>query len=278
MLKTRVITALVMFFVLMGSVFLLPDWAWQGFCALLMGLAAREWCALSALPRRLHIAYAVLTGVLFLLILQLDLSLQSWVVIYLLSSAFWLFGAPLWLRAKWPLAQLRFLTVWVGWLLLLPAGFALISLRGDGRLLLAVLMVAWVADTFAYFSGRIFGKHKLAPQVSPGKTWEGVYGAILAVSCYVWFMPKPFTLLPQLNIGGLPWAQSFIWILVAIVLVKVCVVGDLLESLFKRQAGLKDSGNLLPGHGGILDRVDSLLALLPVAAAIYLSHSLFFAV
>ncbi|MBY0445472.1 MAG: phosphatidate cytidylyltransferase, partial [Burkholderiales bacterium] len=150
-----------------------------------------------------------------------------------------------------------------------PAGLALIVLRTAGPwALLSVLAIAWVADSAAYFSGKAFGKHKLAPQISPGKSWEGVVGGSLGVLIYVYLLPK--SLFTQGELLPLPY-----WLVIAIVLTAVSVMGDLLESLFKRQAGIKDSSQLLPGHGGVLDRVDSLLAILPVAAAIYLAFLLF---
>jgi len=140
------------------------------------------------------------------------------------------------------------------------------------------MMVAWVADTFAYFSGCLFGRHKLAPAISPGKTWEGAAGALLAVGAYVWFLPKPFAFFPGSFLATDPLTQKMVWLAGGVLLMVVSVFGDLLESLFKRQAGIKDSGHLLPGHGGLLDRIDSLLAILPVAAALYLAHDLFFVV
>jgi phosphatidate cytidylyltransferase len=113
-------------------------------------------------------------------------------------------------------------------------------------------MIVWIADSAAYFAGRAFGKHKLAPFISPGKSWEGVVGAMLVVSLYAFIMGYFFlSFSPLTLISG------------ACLLTAISIVGDLLESLFKRQIGIKNSSNLLPGHGGVLDRVDSLLALLP---------------
>jgi phosphatidate cytidylyltransferase len=126
-------------------------------------------------------------------------------------------------------------------------------------LILAVMVLVWVADIGAYFSGRRFGKNKLAPQVSPGKSWEGVYGGLAA------------SLLVTLVVGlSRDWSGSALLIALAgaAVVVLISVVGDLTESMFKRQAGLKDSSNLLPGHGGVLDRIDSLTAAIPVFAVL----------
>jgi phosphatidate cytidylyltransferase len=122
----------------------------------------------------------------------------------------------------------------------------------------------WVADIAAYFAGRAFGRRKLAPAISPGKTWEGVYGALAAVVLYA------LALVPLARAAGYPREPTALaiaaWIVLALALTALAVGGDLFESLLKRLAGVKDSGTLLPGHGGILDRIDALLAALPLAA------------
>jgi phosphatidate cytidylyltransferase len=126
-------------------------------------------------------------------------------------------------------------------------------------LILAVMVLVWGADIGAYFSGRRFGKRKLAPRVSPGKSWEGVFGGLLA------------TLLICLLVGlyrGWSTLDLFLALAGTAVVVLVSVVGDLTESMFKRQSGVKDSSNLLPGHGGVLDRIDSLTAAIPLFAAL----------
>jgi phosphatidate cytidylyltransferase len=123
--------------------------------------------------------------------------------------------------------------------------------------------VVWLADIAAYFFGRTFGKRKLAPSISPGKTWEGAIGGGVAVVVY------GFMLAPQLP--GKLSANYGLLLLVLIVLVAISIIGDLFESLLKRQAGLKDSSNVLPGHGGVLDRIDSLTSTLPLVALTWLS-------
>jgi phosphatidate cytidylyltransferase len=131
------------------------------------------------------------------------------------------------------------------------------------------MAIVWIADTAAYFTGRAFGRVKLAPQVSPGKTWEGVYGGLAAVAVYA------LALVPLAADGGFTGAVSPLavagWVVCAVALAGLSVVGDLCESLLKRQAGVKDSGRILPGHGGILDRVDALLAAMPAAALLALA-------
>jgi len=128
------------------------------------------------------------------------------------------------------------------------------------------MAIVWIADSAAYFAGRRFGKRKLAPSISPGKTWEGVYGALFAVGIYA------LALLPFAERAGyseplLP-AVVVAWVALVLALAGVSIVGDLFESQLKRQRGVKDSGKLLPGHGGILDRIDALMAALPPAALI----------
>jgi len=146
----------------------------------------------------------------------------------------------------------------IGWLVLLPACLSLYQLRAmDPLLLLGFMGVVWVSDSVAYFIGRAYGKHKLAPRISPGKTWEGVAAALIGVLVYalIWF----YSVHKDQALVG--------WLIPLLLLLAVLgIVGDLYESLLKRQAGVKDSGTILPGHGGVLDRIDALLPVLPVAA------------
>lgn len=271
MLKTRVLTALLLLPLILGALFYFPPTAWILFCAALMGLASWEWQNLAGMHGFIAKIYPLLTVVLFLLCANYAPAYFVYGLL-LASLVFWLILVPCWLRFKWPLLAAGNLNVLSGWALLIPAGLAMIVLRGDGWPLLVVMAIAWVADTFAYFSGKAFGRKKLAPTISPGKSWEGVYGGTLAVICYFMLIPKPFLLLPALSQMQNNKGQLLLWGGFAVLLTAVSVMGDLLESLLKRQRGIKDSSHLLPGHGGILDRIDSLLAILPVSAAIYLLH------
>jgi phosphatidate cytidylyltransferase len=137
---------------------------------------------------------------------------------------------------------------------LLPTWLALGYLREiSPNLLLAILMVVWVADSAAYFAGRQFGKRKLAPAISPGKSWEGVWGALAGVTLF--------------GAMAAVLASASWWLIVAFwVMTVLSIVGDLFESWMKRVAGIKDSGAILPGHGGVLDRIDGLTSTLPAAA------------
>lgn len=128
-------------------------------------------------------------------------------------------------------------------------------------LLLYVFVLVWAADSGAYFAGRKFGKHKLAPKVSPGKTWEGVLGGLVTAAVLAWV----FLQFTQIN-GALPLSQ---FILLSVATVAISIVGDLTESMFKREAGIKDSSQLIPGHGGLLDRIDSLTAAVPFFSYFY---------
>ena len=147
-----------------------------------------------------------------------------------------------------------------GLAVLIPTGLAAVALPAD-RLLLALGLV-WIADTAAYLAGRAFGKRKLAPSISPGKTWEGVAGAAAASLIYAIICALPGAPLGA-YVQGAGW---MVYLAVVIMLCAVGIVGDLFESAIKRQAGAKDSGALLPGHGGVLDRIDSIASTLPIAA------------
>ncbi|AZN36133.1 phosphatidate cytidylyltransferase [Iodobacter ciconiae] len=275
MLKMRIITALLLLPVVLAAIFYLPQMgssgalAWIAFCGLIMVAASWEWQRLSGMQGVIAKIYPLLTAVVFTLLSQLIYAPSALLGLMLGASVFWLIVTPCWLSKKWKLANAANLNVLLGWALLLPAGLALVVLRTAGPwALLAVLAIAWVADSAAYFFGKAFGKHKLAPLISPGKSWEGAAGGLLGVLVYAFFLPKNLFFHGELLSLG-------VWLAIAAVLTAVSVMGDLLESLFKRQIGMKDSSRLLPGHGGVLDRVDSLLAILPVAAAIYLSSLLF---
>ena len=171
---------------------------------------------------------------------------------FFLASAFWVIAVPLWL-ARGVTPQARAALVASGFLVIVPAALALAWL--PAREVLAVLVLVWIADTAAYFFGRAWGRRKLAPSISPGKTWEGALGGVVGALAYAIILAA-FT-------ARLAWAPVLAG---AAALAVISIVGDLFESAAKRQAGVKDSGALLPGHGGILDRIDSATAALPLAA------------
>ena len=262
MLKQRIITALILLPIALGGFFLLDGGDFALFIGLVVSLGAWEWARLAGLTAQpLRLAYAaVVAGALMLLYLVPDLA--PWV---LGASVIW-WGLATWLvltyprsSELWASAACRLL---IGLLVLLPAWQGLVLLKHwplGNWLILAVMVLVWAADIGAYFSGRAFGKRKLAPQVSPGKSWEGVYGGV-AVS-----------LLITLGVGlARDWSigDVLLGLLGAGVVVMSSVIGDLTESMFKRRESVKDSSNLLPGHGGVLDRIDSLTAAIPMFAVL----------
>lgn len=277
MLRVRVITALVLLLAFLSAIFLLPPPGWVVVATLVAALAAWEWGALMQWGSTGRIVLGIGTGAYCLLISLLQpaalglagdfspesaRSLALWH--YLPAAMFWIFLVPLWLRQRWPLRGVVMGLV-VGAVVLLPTWLALVQLRQLGPwALLGLMAVVWMADIAAYFSGRAFGKHKLAPQISPGKTWEGAAGALVGVVCYGLLLRSLYPALAAL--GGLPGA-----VFALLLLTGVSIVGDLFESLLKRQAGIKDSSQLLPGHGGVLDRIDSLTSTLPLIAVTWLS-------
>ena len=269
MLKARVLTAIVLLVGFLAALFLLPAPLWLALSALVGVLAAWEWGGLCALQRAARAAFAALAGALVLLLglgngLHLDEVADTGLLrsVYGISALFWVLVVPFWLRAHWRLkAPLSWLT---GLVVVVPAALALAHLRQLSPLvLLAAMSLVWVADIAAFFSGRRFGRHKLAPSVSPGKTWEGAWGAALAVV----LLGVAWLQLGDRLAGPLSWVLA---VLLLIVLTSVSIIGDLFESLMKRQAGVKDSGKLLPGHGGVLDRIDSLTSTLPLVLLLLL--------
>ena len=272
MLKTRALTAAVLLLVFGSALFFLPQWGWIIFCAILLGIAVWEWAGLATLAPVGRCIYSALPILLFLSPLYFEsfatngLYGPAWA--YYASGSFWILLAPLWIWNKERFGGRAVLLV-VGILVLVPAGAALVDLRsGHPALLLAVMGTVWISDSAAYFVGRRFGSHKLAPSISPGKTWEGVAGALVAVGLYAlaWAgLGAPETRW----VGGARTAPA---VLLAILLglAVVGIIGDLFESLIKRQAGVKDSGTLLPGHGGLLDRIDAPVAMLPLAVLAFM--------
>ncbi len=264
MLRARVATAAVLLPLFIGGMFFLdPDW-WALLLLPLLLAGAREWAALAGFGRNGSLAFC---GVLALSALALLFGHEfQWdeavleAAIFSVAVAFWFLVAPVWLWRGWRLRDPRILAL-TGWILIVPTWLALVRLQQWPWVLLAVLGVVWVADIAAYFAGHVWGRRKLAPSISPGKTWEGVAGAAFGVAVY-------HALVWKLGFSGIaPQAAGAATLLVACLL-PLSIIGDLFESWIKRQAGVKDSGKLLPGHGGVLDRIDALTATLPLAALV----------
>ena len=262
---SRVLTALLLLAVFVPAVLWAPAWLWAILMAGVVGMAAYEWARLSYFSPLSARAYAVLLALCALALPHLLTTgwpaFQSGLI--LLAVAFWALIAPLWLLGRWHLPQ-PFVRAAVGVVVLLPTWAALLYLHARGPvMLLGVMAVVWIADTAAYFAGRHFGRHKLAPAISPGKTWEGVAGALVALALYASVVSLT---------AGLPLLSL---ILMVSGLLYVSVLGDLFESWIKRVSGMKDSGHMLPGHGGVLDRIDALTSTLPIATGIlmWLDHT-----
>ncbi|MEO5699765.1 MAG: phosphatidate cytidylyltransferase [Casimicrobiaceae bacterium] len=264
MLATRILTAAVLVPLVLAGLFLLPPRGWGLATTLVIAIAAWEWATLTALRGVPRGAFVAVTGASALALLWLPAfgfegGWPTLVVVLVCGAAttFWLAVVPFWLRGQWRMRS-AFVAAAVGWVVLLATWVAIVAMQAQSPWrVLAAMAVVWIADTAAYFSGRAFGRHKLAPAISPGKTWEGVAGAVLAVALYA-------ALLVASSSGALATAMPVVgWVLLAVAVAGVSVCGDLFESLMKRQAGVKDSGRILPGHGGVLDRIDALLAAMP---------------
>jgi phosphatidate cytidylyltransferase len=270
-LATRVVTAAVLVAAVLAALFLLPPYAW-GFAVLAVVTAgAHEWGRLIGLPVAKLSLFVVATLVVgaALLAAAPPVPGSGWpqpvvAVACGLATLFWVaLGTPAVLLNWQPQSK------WVGALaavvVLVGAFVAVVELQARSPwLVLAAMAIVWIADTAAFFAGRKYGRHKLAPLISPGKSWEGAFGGIAAVVVYaVLLVPLASRAGVRASVDG---ASIAIWIGFAIALAALSIVGDLHESLLKRRAGVKDSGTLLPGHGGILDRTDALLAAMPPVA------------
>jgi phosphatidate cytidylyltransferase len=267
MLRQRVLTAAVILPLFLAALLFLPNAYFSVLIAAVLALAAREWARIVGLGPTGQLLYAAGLTIAALGILLLERASVSGPFIYSapgkllygLCATFWLAIVPVWLLFCWQTRE-RALLGLVGIVVLLPFWHAFTSLQLSPGRLLVVLGVVWTADTAAYFAGRAYGRRKLAPSISPGKTWEGVAGALLAVLGY-WIGVS--LLVPGLgeNVAS--------GLALAILLTVLSIQGDLFESWMKRLAGFKDSGTLLPGHGGVLDRIDGLIATLPFAALFF---------
>jgi phosphatidate cytidylyltransferase len=273
MLKQRIMTALVLLAILLPALFAKnPAWL-MGVALVLISLAAWEWGQLNGYSKKASWFMALDVLLLCALAWKLNWHQIRLPIFWSVVSVLWMVGAGLLLAKgvagwaplpKWLRVGGGLLALWAAWLAVAQAKVVGVNF------LLSLLVIVWVADIGAYFAGRRFGKKKLAPGISPGKSWEGVYGG-LAAACLLalaWVLQASaasnwgdsMSLYQRLYVrAGVFWL-----ILGTLLMVCMSVVGDLIESLVKRSAGAKDSSNLLPGHGGVLDRVDALLPTLPI--------------
>ena len=275
MLRQRIITALVLVGLLLGALTLDSPWPFALLTLALIAAAGWEWARLNQAGSGLSLAMGGTVALAGALALVGGWKSHAPDGVWWLAAALWLGAGFIALRSGpglWP--QLPKGARWiVGLLALWAAWLAIAHARAVGiNFLLSVLCLVWMADIAAYFGGRAFGKHKLAPAISPGKSWEGVWsgmaGVLLLSALWMWIDG-------HFDVDG-PSLYSRLWhslgfVGMAASLVALCglsVVGDLIESLVKRAAGAKDSSRLLPGHGGVLDRVDALLPVVPAAMAL----------
>lgn len=260
MFPARVATAAGLLAVFVAALMYLPNPWWVAFLVPPLAAASWEWSRLSGGAPHARWGYCALmvatavalwwagSGMLFATVLGL-------------SCAFWFLLVPGWLARRWQVKSQAVLLL-TGWVALVPAWLAVVHLQAAPGQLLAVLGVVWLADTGAYLVGRTWGRHRLAYAISPGKTWEGIAGGVAAVAVYYVVLSR---FVPEWD-----WWSSGVGVALFAGVTAASVIGDLFESWMKRQAGVKDSGSLLPGHGGILDRVDSITSGMPLAAALLL--------
>ena len=267
MLRTRIITALILAPIALAGVFLLPPFEFSIFVGAILVIAAWEWANLGGVTGPMRFVYAAIVG--FAIVgagfapfepqYFLVLSLVWWLIAFLFVAAYpdmnKLWGGTV-------------VTLLIGFAVLVPGWVALKELKlfADSSYLICLLFfLIWGADIGAYFSGKAFGRHKLAVDVSPGKTWEGFAGGLLTVLVIATLMSSWF------GSPDLSSTQGLVFLGVCLVIGVISVLGDLAISMFKRNRDIKDSSNLLPGHGGFLDRIDSLLSATPLFTLYLLS-------
>jgi phosphatidate cytidylyltransferase len=275
MLLQRVITALVLLALLLPALLadsLLP---FAALTLVMLGAAGWEWGRLNGVGQAGSLALGAAVAMACGAAWQAGWAVAAPAAIWWLACVCWVVGGAFALRAgpsAWPRLPLA-ARLLLGWLVLSVAWLALAAAKQRGLgFILSALCIVWMADIAAYFGGKAFGRRKLAPSISPGKSWEGVWSGMLGVAALAsawvmlearWPLMAPSVFATVLERQG--------WALLAPTIVVLCglsVVGDLMESLIKRAVGAKDSSRLLPGHGGVLDRIDALLPVLPAVMAV----------
>ena len=281
MLKQRIITALVLLLILLPALVAQSPAPFNAIALVLIAAAAWEWCRLNGSGQVASLAAGLVSVLVCAVAWWLGLleSPQSLFVLWIFSGAAWVLAGAWVLRrgvSAWSgmprKARLAagLLAIWLAWLAVAQARVIGINF------LLSILVLVWVADIFAYFAGRAFGGRfspgKLAPGISPGKSWEGVWGGMIGVVALAfiwrWADAEWGASVPSLY-SRIGMKGGWLLLIAVVFMAAMSVVGDLFESLVKRSAGVKDSSGLLPGHGGVLDRVDALLPTLPLAMMLY---------
>lgn len=265
--RARLVTAALLLAGFIAAVLLLDRVFFAALVGAIVALAGFEWAKLCKFGRGAALGYATLTVAVFaalnVWLFPVSAADRPETVLFLLATLFWVIVVPTWFH-RGVGGTGGVLVPAAGFLVILPAALAMVALA-PVRLLL-VLALVWIADTAAYLAGRAFGRHKLAPSISPGKTWEGVGGALAGTVAYAAVCAALVPSLRDMVNGAVVWSLYLVGVAV---LCAVSVLGDLFESAVKRRASVKDSGTLLPGHGGVLDRIDSATAALPLAALMF---------
>lgn len=261
MLKTRIVTAAILIPIVISLIFFVNTIWFSVFFALFVAIGAWEWAVLSKLNDKMKYSYVIISLLMLLAIYYLNNSFLYKSII-LTGVLYWLIAIGLvifYQKQRNLLPRNPSILMLIGLLLLIPMWSSLVVLKSNAEtgpvLIMLLMLLIWGADTAAYFAGKKWGKRKLANRVSPGKTWEGtmagiVAGIVIAVA---------YVIVSNNNLS-----DGLVLIGLSILTVIGSVFGDLMESIVKREAGQKDSGNILPGHGGVMDRIDSLTAASPI--------------
>lgn len=259
MLKQRVLTALIMAPLALWGLFGLPVDYYILFVSAIVLVGSWEWANLSGVTGSGRLIYPLVMAIALLGLNDVRSAELDLAILYAAAGG-WL--AALWFVVKYPKNALWKSTparLLIGFAVLVPCWVGFVELRTSLWLgkeeLLYILLLVWCADIGAYFAGRRFGKAKLAPKVSPGKSWAGVYGGLAATAVLALVCAQYWSLSQQ---------QMLTLLVITLLVTAVSVLGDLFESMVKRHRGMKDSSNLLPGHGGVMDRIDSLTAAVPL--------------
>lgn len=269
MFKQRVLTALVLAPLMVVGIFFLPLKQFAFFIAAIATLGAWEWANIAGYERKWErVGYALMVFICLYLSARILRVRPDLLIYWLGAGALWWVAAFLLVR-KYPggisLWQSRPIRAFLGLCVLVPmwVGFMHLKVQPHSSLLIVyVMLIVWGADTGAYFAGRRWGNTKLAPHVSPGKSWAGFWGGL--ATCVLIAVAYGYSL--DLWLRPLDQRDQVILLLIAVITMVVSVLGDLVESMMKRHRGIKDSSSLLPGHGGVLDRIDSMAAAVPVFA------------